>query len=228
LLGYEINAVLPGTTPAQTRVLAHSTSGGNASDMTYYVDASSAQVFGTGTMQWSWGLDNYIPNNLRPDYTNAIAQAMTANLFDAIAERNLSTFTNGTSALDLSTPSGNLDAAQTVQNAKPAGILKDNQWRLVPTSDPGYYFIVSRATGLCLDAYGWEDGVPAGTWDCHGGDNQRWQLADQGNGYVLLIERRTGRCLDDPARSTDPGTQLIIWTCHGGPNQQWQRRDLPS
>jgi hypothetical protein len=224
LLGYEINAAVPGVTPPQTRTLAHSTSGKNASDMTYYVDASSAQVFGTGTMQWSWGLDDYIPNNLRHNFISPIAQRLTANVFDAMGEQNLSIFTNAASGLDLSTPSGNPGAAQTVQNTKPAGPLKDDQWRLVPSGDGDYDFIVSRANGLCLNAAGASAGSPASTTDCSGGDEQKWRLSDAGGGNLALAEKRDGLCLDAPNSSA--GAQLIVSICSAGPTQQWQRKGV--
>lgn len=227
LLGYEINAVVPGITPSQTQVLAHSVSGGNLSDMTYYVDASSAQVFSTGTVQWSWGLDDFISNGTRQNYTSPIAQVMTANLFDALAERRLFTFTSLASGHAMTTPAGNLESAQVVQNPAPANNSKINQWRLVPSNEPNYYQIVSRATGLCLDAYGQDDGVPIGTWDCHGGDNQKWLMNDLGGGVFALMEKRTNRCIDVPAYSPNAGTGLELWGCHYGRNQQWRRAALP-
>ncbi|MBI1891013.1 MAG: RICIN domain-containing protein [Burkholderiales bacterium] len=225
-LGYEINAYVPGVSPAQTRILAHSLSGGYASDMTFYVDASSAQVFATGTMQWSWALDDYIPNNLRPAYYNWRADVMTANVFDALAEKNLSTFTSINSPLYLSTPANNLEAAQVVQDIAPSGTQKNNRWRVLPSGDAGYYLIVGRANGLCLDAYGWEAGVPAGTWDCHGGDNQKWSLVTVSADQIALVEKRTGRCLAVPNAGTAAGTGLMIANCDYGPSQLWKRTAL--
>ncbi len=62
LLGYEIDRVFPGG-PKELTVLARSPyppAGPKAhGDMTYYELANGTRVFATGTMQWSWGLDDY-------------------------------------------------------------------------------------------------------------------------------------------------------------------------
>lgn len=89
LLGYEINCFESGKSPPNTVILAHSPSGRSYGDMTYYVHPSSAQVFATGSMQWSWGLDNFISNHVREDYTSPIAQKITANVFQALGARSI-------------------------------------------------------------------------------------------------------------------------------------------
>jgi hypothetical protein len=109
LLGYEVDAWVPGVSPANTVVLAKSPAGPFPNDfdrppgfscdahvqmcdsnMTWY-SAGRAFVFATGSMQWAWGLDDYnTPNavgspNLRPAFSSAAAQTLTANVLAAFA-----------------------------------------------------------------------------------------------------------------------------------------------
>lgn len=83
LLGYEVDRMF-GNAPKNTIRLAHSPyrhSGRTKySDMTIYTAPSGAQVFATGTIQWSWGLDDYNAPQLRPSLLNDDAQAMTKNI----------------------------------------------------------------------------------------------------------------------------------------------------
>ena len=223
LLGYEVNAIEPGVSPPNVVTLAHSSSGGFLSDMTYYIAPSSGQVFGTGTMQWSWGLDNFVSNNLRADYTNLVAQNMTTNVFRAIAEQDLVTLKNATSALLMSTPPGNVMATQIVQVSSTGVIAKSNLWRLLSYGD-GTFQIVSRANGLCLDSYGTTSGAIAGTYACHGLANQHWTLTDNGNNNVTIIDRRSQLCL--AAQNGMVGSGLVMQTCTNSSAQLWQKQPL--
>jgi hypothetical protein len=80
LLGVEVDG-LAGNTPAGTVLLSHSPyllSGSTTvhySDMTVYTASSGATVFATGTIKWSWGLDNY-----NGGVANGAAQQMTRNI----------------------------------------------------------------------------------------------------------------------------------------------------
>lgn len=221
LLGYEINAHVPGVSPSQTKILSHSVVDGYPSNITYYVDASSTQVFSTGTMQWSWGLDNFIPGSLRSDYTSAIAQKITANLFDAVGEKNLATFTNSAAALDLGTPTGELGGGPVVIQAAPSNNSRTNQWRLVASNEQNYFHLVSRANGLCLQVLGSQ----AGTRDCDSGNDQKWRVSATGSTAAIVAKSR-GACLTAPASSA--GTQLTLSSCNDASNQQWANRAVGS
>jgi hypothetical protein len=48
--------------------------------MTVYGAPSGATVFATGSMQWSWGLDDYGVPDVRPSYLNPAAQQITRNV----------------------------------------------------------------------------------------------------------------------------------------------------
>lgn len=57
-------------------------------------------------------------------------------------------------------------------------------------------------------------------WDCHGGNNQKWNV--NANGTITNI--RNELCLDANAARTANGTQIILWTRNGGGNQRWTLR----
>jgi hypothetical protein len=221
LLGYEVNAIAPAVSPANVESLAHTTGDGFESDVSYYVAPSSAQVFATGSMAWAWGLDDYFANGLRQNYASPIAQKVTANVFDALSEANLDTFVNAASRLFLATPEGSLNPVQVVQNTAPTGLSKSNKWRVIPTTS-GTVRLVSRSTGLCLDAYGAVAGSVVGVWNCNGGPNQEWTPKDMGNGYVALQDQRSGLCVDAPS-STAAGTGLALAACAQRSSQLWFR-----
>lgn len=50
------------------------------SHMTLYDTDSGSKVFATGSMQWSWGLDDYNTPDLRSSYINEDAQTITKNI----------------------------------------------------------------------------------------------------------------------------------------------------
>jgi hypothetical protein len=222
LLGYEVNAIAPGISPATTESLAHSSGDGYESDVSYYIAPSSAQVFATGSMAWAWGLDDYFANGLRQNYASPIAQKVTANVFNALSETQLDMFVNGAGRLFLSTPEANPNPAQVIQNVAPTGLSKTNKWRVIP-GDGGKVRIVSRATGLCLDAYGAVSGAIVGVWSCTGLPNQDWVLTELGNGYVSLTDQRSGMCLENPGSSTAARTGLTVAACTQRSNQLWFR-----
>ncbi|MEA5569665.1 N,N-dimethylformamidase beta subunit family domain-containing protein [Calothrix sp. UHCC 0171] len=83
LLGYEVDKMF-NSAPENTIRIAHSPyrHGGRTkySDMTVYTANSGATVFATGTIQWSWGLDNFNAPQLRPTLLNQDAQIITRNV----------------------------------------------------------------------------------------------------------------------------------------------------
>ena len=84
LLGYEVDAIHGMQSPPNLVRLAHSpfVSEENErgfSDMSIYTTASGTLVFATGTIQWSWGLDNFGPR-VRGDRTSPAAQQITRNV----------------------------------------------------------------------------------------------------------------------------------------------------
>jgi hypothetical protein len=86
LLGYEVDGTL-GHQPSATEVLTASPavsledrSQSAESNMVITVWPSDAQVWATGTMQWSWGLDDYNAPELRSSRLNPAAIQITRNV----------------------------------------------------------------------------------------------------------------------------------------------------
>jgi hypothetical protein len=97
MLGYEVDAFVPGVSPAGTEILATSPVGPFPQDNDFppgvsatasstcdsnvvWYSTGKASVFATGTMGWSWALDDYNAPDLRPAFSNASAQQITQNL----------------------------------------------------------------------------------------------------------------------------------------------------
>lgn len=82
LAGYEVDRMFPNSPPGTLR-LAHSavtTDGKKFHDMTVYLAASGATVFAVGSIQWSWGLDDYNAPALRSRRLSPAAQQITRNV----------------------------------------------------------------------------------------------------------------------------------------------------
>ena len=87
LLGYEVDRML-GHAPANTVRVAHSPyqykGGRRYADMTVYTTTAGSKVFATGSMQWSWGLDDFNAPQLRPALLSADAQQITRNVLASL------------------------------------------------------------------------------------------------------------------------------------------------
>lgn len=86
LLGYEVDRIHGAASPPGLTRLAHSpyvTKKGvtGTSDMTIY-ETSRAIVFATGTIQWSWGLDDWNSESHGGSRVSAAAQQITRNVLD--------------------------------------------------------------------------------------------------------------------------------------------------
>lgn len=94
LLGFEVDGIL-GHQPATTEILCTSvatelpnsrnpTIESAISHMVIYTWSSGAQVFATGSMQWSWGLDDYNVPELRSSRLNTSAIQITKNVLSRL------------------------------------------------------------------------------------------------------------------------------------------------
>ena len=77
--GYEVDG-LSAASPAGIRVAARMPASQPAGAVTHYRAASGAMVFASGSMQWSWGLDDYHAPQLRKSVLNPAVQQMTKNI----------------------------------------------------------------------------------------------------------------------------------------------------
>ena len=92
LLGYEVDA-MSGAGPPTIERLAHSpfTDQGASrkvryADMTIYTAESGAFVFATGSIQWSWGLDDYNAPAWHSPRASEAAQHITRNVLDRMMQ----------------------------------------------------------------------------------------------------------------------------------------------
>jgi hypothetical protein len=88
LLGYEVDGV-SGERPATTEILAASPAVNlldpaqtATSNMTIYRSTAGSLVFATGSMQWSWGLDDFNAPALRTPRMNPAAEQITRNVLE--------------------------------------------------------------------------------------------------------------------------------------------------
>jgi hypothetical protein len=90
LLGYEVDRMFKNA-PINTIRIAHSPYRNQGrikySDMTVYQAKSGATVFATGTMQWSWGLDDFNAPQLRPSLLSKDAEAITHNVLAKMVKK---------------------------------------------------------------------------------------------------------------------------------------------
>ena len=107
MVGYEADHAYS-TSPAGTSIIAHSpVRSSGFSDMATYV-AGKATVFATGSMQWSWGLDDtdYHPHGR----ISAAVQQMTRNVLAKFAGKSVPPPTNLISAVG---PLGSINSSYT-------------------------------------------------------------------------------------------------------------------
>ncbi|HYF68229.1 MAG TPA: RICIN domain-containing protein [Ohtaekwangia sp.] len=87
-----------------------------------------------------------------------------------------------------------------------------------------YYRITNRNSNQVLDVNGAStaNGMQVIQWPWNDGQNQHWQIIDNGGGYYRVINRNSGKALDVNGASTTDGANVIQWTWNSGNNQQWQ------
>lgn len=88
-----------------------------------------------------------------------------------------------------------------------------------PSQSLAGFMISSNMHNLCLDIRAWnrENGAALSTFDCHGGNNQRWRWSGQ-----QLVSDHNNRCVDLSEGNPGNGALVEMWDCHGGPEQRWQ------
>ncbi|MGW6685311.1 family 20 glycosylhydrolase [Streptomyces sp. NPDC054961] len=79
------------------------------------------------------------------------------------------------------------------------------------------------AAGKALDDPGSSpaSGTQLITWTPHGGPNQQWRLALNGDGSYTMANGSSGLCADVSGGSTGAGAAVIQATCGGGDSQRW-------
>ncbi|MEO7788216.1 MAG: DUF1800 family protein [Vicinamibacterales bacterium] len=87
----------------------------------------------------------------------------------------------------------------------------------------GYYQIVARHSGKCLDVSGASPypNASAIQWDCHAGENQQWSLELVDGGYYRITARHSGNALEVYNGSLGEGAPVVQNTPRDVPQQQW-------
>ena len=123
LLGYEVDGQLQNNSPAGTQVIAKSpipvlnsdAQSHPFSEMVTYTAASGATVVAVGTMQWSWGLDDWGAPAQRPSLLSPAVQKITQNVLARFAP-------------PLVLPAG---SGPPVSDSFNSGVLNTSLWTLV-------------------------------------------------------------------------------------------------
>lgn len=165
LLGYEVDE-RAGNEPANTITLAASPALGRTAHMVTYQAPSGARVFSTGTMQWSWGLDDFGAPELRSSRLNAAAQQITRNVvssFGAVAQQAPIANNDYFSVAQGSTLSMTAPGVLTNDNATATSvnlISTPNQGQLNLSTDGAFeYTPISSFVGLDQFSYQATDGL---------------------------------------------------------------------
>lgn len=90
----------------------------------------------------------------------------------------------------------------------------------------GYYNIVNRNSGKCLDVFGASttDGTKVVQWACNGGSSQQWQWVAIGS-YYQLKARHSSKCLNVARSWLAEGEQLEQRACSSSTtSMQWTRQ----
>lgn len=93
VMGYEVDEMSP-FSPPNTQRLAHSPfvqrdGVTNYADTTIYAVPSGAIVFASGSIQWSWGLDDYNVPDGRTSRLSPVIERMTRNVLDRFAQSSM-------------------------------------------------------------------------------------------------------------------------------------------
>ncbi|SDD69627.1 ThuA domain-containing protein [Glycomyces harbinensis] len=83
--------------------------------------------------------------------------------------------------------------------------------------------LTSTSAAKCLDVPGQStaDGTRLQIWDCHGGSNQTWTHA--ADGELTVYAGGSQRCLGAEGGGTANGARAVIRNCDGGAGQRWDR-----
>ncbi|MEU5963421.1 RICIN domain-containing protein [Micromonospora parva] len=80
---------------------------------------------------------------------------------------------------------------------------------------------MNRTTGLFVDGYGLTaNGSAAQQASWNGGNNQQWQITDQGNRRYRIANRTTGLVLDGGGQVAS-GSPVKQWSWDGSTNLLW-------
>ncbi|MBU2667304.1 RICIN domain-containing protein [Actinoplanes bogorensis] len=91
-----------------------------------------------------------------------------------------------------------------------------------------YFELRAEHSEKCLDVDGRGSGGATANlanvmqYECWGGTNQQWRIADVGNGYFELRARHSDKCLDVDGGATANLANVLQFQCVGDANQHWR------
>jgi hypothetical protein len=90
--------------------------------------------------------------------------------------------------------------------------------RLLRRGFVGYFHIVSKHSGKCLDVLEWrlDDCAPVQQYTLHGGPNQQWLFVKTPDGYYHIFAKHSGKCLDVEGHSSADFAKAWQYPLHGG------------
>jgi hypothetical protein len=104
----------------------------------------------------------------------------------------------------------------------------DNQLWAPQSVGGGYYQLVNRNSGLCMDIRtggGVLNGMAIQQWTCDVSiSSEHWLLqpVDPPSGAYMLITQAGGKCLDLSNGSSANGAKIQMWDCNSGVTaQRW-------
>lgn len=105
------------------------------------------------------------------------------------------------------------------------GSSNQNQAWTLNSVGNGYYQLVNKTSGKCLDNTGGSsaDGNHLQEYSCIANNvNQAWSFSSLGNGYYTIINQGTGKCVDNSGGGSSNGNPTIQWQCiSGNQHQGW-------
>jgi Ricin-type beta-trefoil lectin domain len=93
----------------------------------------------------------------------------------------------------------------------------DNQKWFFIRDENGFYRIVSKSLGKCLEVK--SNFIQLA--DIHDGHQQKWILLKDREGYYLIISRTTGQVFDLTGASVSAGTPVGLFMSHADVSQKW-------
>lgn len=109
-------------------------------------------------------------------------------------------------------------------NAQLWDLLKwDNQVFTIKHIGEGYYSIICKKSGKCLEIEGGyaSAGTNVQQYDSNGTDAQQWVIKEVGD-YYCITSKCNGLCLDVDSYNTDNGTNIKVYSANLSDAQKWR------
>lgn len=98
---------------------------------------------------------------------------------------------------------------------------KHQQWKMTPTPNKNWSFLVSMLNNHALDIGGLnkDNGAKVIVWnELHGNVNQQWSLTSEG----YIISAMNNKCLDIAGANMNNNNAVHMWDRANVPHQKWQ------